>query len=130
MKVQGMLEEEQAMAAVGHVINEHSDARFADVIINGGINLPDLNAEVEPEEMMADNVAENSTVMACQQIPTIQEDVGLTLFGINLNAPSVGQGEHGQAQTISEFGEQVDAQIRNKVDDVGPLVGGGLLVRH
>ncbi|KAM1519732.1 hypothetical protein EV2_023262 [Malus domestica] len=86
------LDETPVVAVEGLSNSEIIGVETDDTIINWDINIPDLNVEDDLEETREDAMA----IMSTQQIPLAWEKVGLTLFGIDLNAPPVVHGETSQ----------------------------------
>lgn len=62
-------------------------------------------------------------VMPTQQILLIREVIGLTLFGIYLNASPVARGENSQVQSVLAIVGLGNALNRNEVDSIGPRGG-------
>lgn len=88
-----------------------------DAIINGDTDIPDLNAEVDPEDISKDFIA----IMPAQQSLLAWEVVGLTLFGFDLNAPLATHGEDNQVQSDSADRWICNAINRLEVNFVGPM---------
>lgn len=68
---------------MGQLSSKNPKVVMDDAIINNVIDFPDLNAEVDLERIKEDSIA----VRLAQQFPLVGEEVGLTLFGFDLNVP-------------------------------------------
>lgn len=78
---QGSMEEASVAAGVGQSNGKNKGVEQDVGNINGIINLPDLNADVDPDEKLIDYMA----IIPFQQNLTAQESRWLTLFGFDLN---------------------------------------------
>lgn len=108
------------VAAVGQSSSENPGEAMDDAIINGDIDIPYLNAEVDPKDMREDFIA----VMPAQQITLAREVVRLTLFGFDLNAPPTTHGEDSRVQLDSADWGICNAINGLEVNYVGPRGGG------
>lgn len=90
--------------------------------LNGGIDIPDLNATVDIEELR-ENLGE---IMPMQQVPREQIEAGSTLFGFDLNAMPTMHGDDGHIYMAPASREVGNAMTGLEV--IGPWSGGESMV--